>query len=116
MTQLKALLVAALLVSSPVWAEDWRQLSGEEVREALTGRTVDYDGAWQDFRASGATLYNAGEDSWGRWDIRGDQYCSQWPPNSSWACYDVETTPDLSQVRFLGAGADVTVGRFRSAQ
>lgn len=21
--------------------------------------------------------------------MRGDQYCSQWPPNEAWTCYDV---------------------------
>ena len=100
------------LVASPVAAGDWQALDGEGIREALTDRAVVYEGAWQRFYASGRTLYNAGQDSWGTWDVRGEQYCSQWPPNSAWSCYDVDVSADGSAVRFRGFGDDVSVGRF----
>lgn len=75
-------------------------LSGAEIEEALSGRALVYtDGATQDFRASGATLYNAGRDSWGTWSVRGNQYCSQWPPSDGWSCYDVATNG--TQIRFI---------------
>ncbi|MEM7318869.1 MAG: hypothetical protein AAF408_07585 [Pseudomonadota bacterium] len=86
-------------------------LTGDQIRTALEGRKLVYDsGAWQDFRASGRTLYNAGADSWGYWAVRGDQYCSQWPPSDLWACYDIHLLPN--GVRFVGAGNDVTDGRY----
>ena len=44
------------------FADAWRALSGDEIAEALTGHKLVYEnGAWQDFRASGRTLYNARE-------------------------------------------------------
>jgi len=111
-------ILAALVILSATSAaaEEWRLLNGEEIRDALSDRTVDYAAAWQDFRVSGRTLYNAGADSWGSWDVRGDRYCSQWPPNSAWACYDLDINADGSAVRFRGAGDDVTIGRFRGSQ
>ncbi len=105
-----------IIVASPVAAEEWRPMNGDEIREALLAQTVDYTNAWQEFRATGQTLYNAGADSWGTWDVRGNRYCSQWPPNSAWDCYDVDLNADGSAVRFRGTGDDITVGQFRSVE
>ena len=99
-----------LVLATPLAAEDWVALSGAEIETALTGKKLQYAGAWQDFRASGRTLYNAGRDSWGYWAIRDDQYCSQWPPQALWDCYDVAAKGD--QIRFIGAHNDVTDGVF----
>ena len=101
------------LVAGPAFADEWVVLDGPGVAAALTDRTVTYEAAWQTFNASGKTLYNAGTDSWGTWAVRGDRYCSQWPPNSAWACFDVDLSADGSAVRFRGQGADVTIGVFR---
>ena len=87
-------------------AGEWVPMSGAEIAEALTGRTLQYARAWQDFRASGRTLYNAGEDSWGYWQVRDDQYCSMWPPSDLWACYDMAHRGD--EIRFIGTGNDIT--------
>ncbi len=88
---------------------DWVPLTGPEIAEALTGRTLDYENARQDFRASGKTLYTFGErDSWGNWRVQGDQYCSQWPPQDLWACYGLERQGDA--LRFVGEGDDLTEG------
>ncbi|WP_299739308.1 hypothetical protein [uncultured Roseobacter sp.] len=101
-------LMATALVLCPVWvaAEDWVPMSGEEIRAALTDRKLQYANAWQDFRVSGRTLYNAGADSWGYWRVEGDQYCSQWPPSDLWACYGMARSGD--QLRFVGQGDDIT--------
>ena len=90
-------------------AVEWEMLEGDALRAALEGRKLVYtSGAWQEFRASGKTLYNAGEDSWGNWRVQGDQYCSQWPPSDLWACYDVQRGDDL--IRFIGPSGDFTDG------
>jgi hypothetical protein len=97
------------LISLPLAAlaqDGWTALSGEAIRAALTDRTLQYSNAWQDFRASGRTLYNAGSDSWGYWRIEGDQYCSQWPPSDLWACYVLEQKGE--RLRFVGQGDDIT--------
>ena len=107
------LFAAMVIVAAPAAAEEWRTLSGAEISDALSGKIVDYDTAWQEFRATGLTLYNAGADSWGTWDVRGELYCSQWPPNSNWTCYEVDLDAGGSAVWFRGAGDDVTIGRFR---
>ena len=63
-------------------------------------------------RASGRTLYNTGRDSWGYWQVRGDQYCSMWPPSDLWACYDMARRGDV--LRFFGAAGDSTDGTLRA--
>ena len=108
---MKHVVLAAVLLPSLCTAEEWRGLAGDEIRAALEGRRVVYEsGAWQEFRTSGRTLYNAGRDSWGYWQVRGDTYCSMWPPSDLWACYRVEGTQD--GIRFIGASGDVTEGRY----
>jgi len=106
-----ALLALLIWPGSGIAAEGWTRLSGDEIRQALTGRTLQYDSAWQDFRASGKTLYNAGADSWGNWQVQDDQYCSQWPPNDLWACYAMERNGDA--LRFVGTGDDITEAYYK---
>lgn len=103
-------LIAALLIASPAFAADWTAMSGAEIAEVLTDSKWDYGGAWQDFRASGRTLYNAGEDSWGYWEVRGDKYCSNWPPAGGWACYAMEMK-NRDMIRFVGESGDITEGQ-----
>lgn len=105
--------IALFLVCVPglLWAEEWRSLDEAGIRAALSGQVLDYETAWQDFRASGKTLYNAGEDSWGNWRVQNDQYCSQWPPRDLWDCYDVAQSG--ARIRFTGAYEDVTIGVLR---
>ena len=105
-----------LFLAMPAAAEDWTQLNGGEIRDALADAILDYEDAWQVFHASGRTLYNAGGDSLGKWDVSGDQYCSQWPPNTAWTCYDVDLNAGGDQVRFRGRGDNVTVGTYRNAE
>ncbi|WP_299149513.1 hypothetical protein [uncultured Tateyamaria sp.] len=99
-------LIALIALPFPA-AADWTVLSGEEIRTALTGRTLEYKNARQDFRASGKTLYvTNGRDSWGNWRIEDDQYCSQWPPSDLWACYAMDRQGDV--LRFVGERDDIT--------
>ncbi len=92
------LVVSALLVSIvPCLAED-KKLTGAEITTVLTDTTVfQYRSAsrpWrQYFSADGATPYfgSDGPASQGRWQVRGDRYCSLWPPSNAWSCYNVTT-------------------------
>ena len=94
-----------------VAAVQWDLPEGDALRDALAGQTVRYtSGAVQEFRPSGKTLYNAGQDSWGNWRIEGDQYCSQWPPSDLWACYDIWIADDL--IRFIDANGEFVDGFF----
>ena len=68
-------------------------LSGNEIRLWLTDSTAiskDPDAPWaQYFAADGDTPYwvPGNAVSRGQWSVRGDQYCSRWPPNMDWDCY-----------------------------
>lgn len=101
-----------MVLAGDLYAQDWRRLKDVEIDAALSARVIDYDGAWQEFLASGRTLYNAGQDSWGYWETREGQYCSQWPPAGGWACYDV--LQNGSAIRFVGQSGEITVGTLRS--
>ncbi|KEJ90120.1 hypothetical protein [Sulfitobacter donghicola] len=104
-------LYLALTASAALAQEDhWHSMSGAQISETLTDQRVQYETAWQEFRASGKTLYNAGRDSWGYWAVRGDQYCSLWPPQDIWACYDMEGK--AGHIRFIGPLGEITEGAF----
>ncbi|MEM9975021.1 MAG: hypothetical protein AAF771_12650 [Pseudomonadota bacterium] len=113
---MKHLLAAlAALAVSPAGAEDWPLLNGTEITEALTGAHLVSDpdvDAEQRFFASGRTEYVFGNPRWGWWEVRGDEYCSLWPPSDEWECYAVSRAPDGDAVRFIGAEGDVTEGAF----
>jgi len=89
----------------------WAPMSGAQIKEALTGRALQYASAHQDFRASGRTRYVAGRESWGYWRVEGDAYCSQWPPSDLWACYSMARRGDA--LRFIGASGDTTDATYR---
>ncbi|MEM7441442.1 MAG: hypothetical protein AAF393_17770 [Pseudomonadota bacterium] len=101
------------LLASPVAAEDWVKITDEAgVLAALDDKALQYETAKQFFYRSGKTLYDAGRPSWGNWRPQGAQYCSEWPPNGGWACYDLYLSPDGTQVRFIGQGGDVSDGSY----
>jgi hypothetical protein len=105
-------LLLCLLLATPVLAEDWRMLDDAGITSALSARVLQYqDGSTQNFFTDGRTLYEAGAgESWGKWWVEGGRYCSTWPPSDVPACYTVEAQG--LEVRFAGAGGEVTVGRY----
>lgn len=105
---MKRLLAVFLCLPCMLSAEGWRVMTGEEIAVALTDRNLIYDNATQSFYESGRTLYNAGQDSWGYWAVRGDQYCSQWPPADGWDCYDMAESGGM--LRFIGPDGATTEG------
>lgn len=107
---MKRLLTALLLAPLALWAEDWPVMTGDQITAALTDRDLVYENATQRFYASGRTLYNAGQDSWGYWAVRGDQYCSQWPPADGWDCYGMAQSGDV--LRFIGVDGSFTDGSY----
>ena len=104
-----------MLCGLGLWAgaaqADWQDMTGPQITEALSGHSLRYENATQEFHASGRTLYNAGADSWGYWRIEGDRYCSQWPPADGWACYAMARDSETGALRFQGASGDMTIGR-----
>ena len=88
----------------------WVPMSGAEIAEALTERTLKYKTATQTFYASGRTLYDTGHPSWGYWRVEGDRYCSMWPPSDLWACYAMDRQG--ARLRFVGERDDLTEAEY----
>ena len=103
-------LLGLLALAGPATAESWVAMSGEDILAALTDREAVYDGAKQHFYASGRTLYDAGTPSWGYWQVRGDKYCSQWPPADDWDCYLMDSAKN-GMIRFTSEFGGTTEGK-----
>jgi hypothetical protein len=94
-----ALLAVLALMSVPAAQAEERPLTGDEIRDMLTDKEIiGTSGSGretrQSFSRTGRTGYNDGHLSWGYWDVRDDQYCSQWPPQQNWVCYDMAVWQD----------------------
>lgn len=88
-------------------------MTGDDIESALDERILVYDGnITQRFYASGKTLYDNGRPSWGNWAVRGDQYCSEWPPADGWTCYAMERRASDGSLRFLSETGSVTEGAY----
>ena len=99
------LLIVMFLTTSYAFAEDWKQLNSEEITTALTDKEIVYKNqrnSSQTFYANGETGFVDGRPSLGNWRVENNQYCSQWPPSTTWACYDVYLHINGTIVRFLG--------------
>ena len=110
--------LALLLLASPVAAEEWKALTGDQIKTALTARVLGYpDGKTQNFHADGGTLYDGGGSSQsGQWRVEGDRYCSVWPPSDRWSCYGVEAEAGGLDIRFVSEGGSATTGRYIDLQ
>ena len=95
-----------LALAIPAAHADLNRMDGAGIAAALDGKTIsgERDGkAWvQTFDAAGVTVQTAAGDaaSEGRWRVREDRFCSQWPPAPAWVCYDM----------FRDGNVDVFVG------
>jgi len=103
------IVMIAAFCASPVLAQDWQPMSGDQIGDMLTEQVLVYEDATQKFYASGRTLYEASEPSWGSWAVRGNQYCSLWPPSDTWDCYDMTRAGDA--VQFVDTYGNVSEGR-----
>lgn len=103
--------LSAFALCGPCHAE---LLNGSAIEKLLDDTTVySIAGAadvWrQSFSKSGQTAYvDAGSNkTYGQWMIRGDKYCSVWPPSDRWVCYGVEggqTTDGKPMVVWISGG------------
>lgn len=105
--RLTVLAVATAVIPLAASADETK-MTGAEVTAALTDNTAIYEGGVikQFFAKSGATPYWDGSRlTHGSWRVTGDQYCSVWPPNNVWACYDMFRASDGGVV-WVGSGGD----------
>jgi len=88
------MLASSLLALAPAAQAEDQPMTGDQIRATLTDKWMrSTDGepsSMQLFLANGVTHYaQSGTTSKGRWEVRGDQYCSTWPPSTAWDCYDM---------------------------
>ncbi|GHA40578.1 hypothetical protein GCM10008927_00990 [Amylibacter ulvae] len=99
--------------ANPALAEGWHLLDGKQIKSALTSRTISYGTEQQDFKATGKTLYQTKTDGhWGRWRVRANKYCSQWPPAKAWTCYKIHASTDGRKLRFEDKAGKILEGRY----
>ena len=103
---MKKILLASLLMICSAQASETK-LSGSDMQTILYDKILYAKDAEQIFQKSGVTFYSAGgNQSQGNWKIEGEKYCSQWPPNQAWACYDV--MQDGNKITFISKDGDRT--------
>ncbi|MCF6443390.1 hypothetical protein [Nereida sp. MMG025] len=111
---MRHLALIAAFVCGPALAHvggHWQTFTGDEIKYMLNDRQLTYTtGGAQVFYSSGRTLFNAGQESWGTWEVRGDQYCSQWPPGDQWDCYTIQGDFESGGVRFIAPDGSYTEG------
>lgn len=111
----KIILFSSLFVLATAAHASERLLTGAEITQALSDHAYRHADITkkveQIFHAPGDTFYSEdGAQSQGRWEVRGDKYCSQWPPAKVWSCYSVST--DGAVLTFISAhGARFPVTR-----
>lgn len=103
---MKKILLASLFTICTAQAAEIK-LSGAEMQATLYDKILYGKDIEQIFQKSGATFYSAGGgQSQGNWKIDGEKYCSQWPPNEAWACYDM--TQDGNKITFISKDGNRT--------
>jgi hypothetical protein len=102
MKQMLLMLCVIALMTAQSHADE-KKLNGPEITAALTDTVLSAKtDTTQIFQKSGVTFFSDnGSQSQGFWKVDGDKYCSQWPPNTAWPCYDV--LQDGSKITFVSA-------------
>ncbi|MEP6565716.1 MAG: hypothetical protein ABJB10_11305 [Mesorhizobium sp.] len=101
--------LAILFATTPAFcaSADEVTMKGADILASLKGAHVEGPDWTQSFDDGGGTLYVKGSNqSQGRWDVRGDQYCSLWPPSDVWACYAMtidSSDPATEKVTWISA-------------
>ncbi len=90
------------------------KMTGAAIEAMLNDSTAWYlplgpASARQYFNKNGETPYLDADrqKTYGQWLMRGDKYCSVWPPSDHYSCYDVEksASPDgMPTIIFVSGG------------
>ena len=112
MRHFAGLIACSLTICTHAFAGE--KMTGAEIEATLNDSTAWYlpfgaAGARQYFNKNGETPYiDATEKkTYGQWLVRGDKYCSLWPPADHYSCYAVEkaVSADGTQtITFISGG------------
>jgi len=96
----------------PAMAQE-KELSGEELTKLLPKIIATGKNSRQTFTKTGATTYwDNSRETFGRWRVQNNHYCSQWPPSDAWACYRVLTDSSQKSLVWVGMSGTRTVNQF----
>ncbi|MGB0844751.1 MAG: hypothetical protein ACPGVN_08430 [Alphaproteobacteria bacterium] len=96
--------------------EPWLKLNHDQIQRVMVDTEVAYKGesrVTQTFHGDGTTTYISGRPSLGKWQVRGNKYCSVWPPSESWSCFEIFQDQSKSWIRFVGERNDVWDGEIQ---
>jgi hypothetical protein len=104
------LFVAAALIASVAWADQFRHLTASEIRAQVVGKRITDDGHWsQIFERSGRLVVNdLGHPSTGSWSVKNDKLCILRPAVLD-ACYEIWLSGNEVQLRVPGSNDAMTV-------
>ena len=116
-----AFLAATVSASAGEEAAKEKRADADRIYELLAGAKAvgeDFEQTFGDPRGheSAPTSYwQANQGSFGRWKVVEDQYCSQWPPNDSWSCYDVLWSAEdgATRIIWVASGGERYVARLK---
>lgn len=85
-----------------LFAEE-RRLTDAEIEALLPTIIATNAASRQTFETTGHTTYVSGKTTYGTWEARGQQYCSNWGGTGpgSWACYKVFLDEDRGDAPML---------------
>ena len=96
-----------------------KELSGEEITDLLPTIIATGKNSRQTFTKIGATTYwdngrkiLGARETFGRWRVQNNLYCSQWPPSDAWACYRVVTDSSKKSLVWIGMSGNRTMNQF----
>jgi hypothetical protein len=89
---------SALIIFLSISSVSAEMLDGKTIEPLLNDTTVyglplAPDSWRQSFAKNGETIYidASGAKTIGEWLVRGDKYCSTWPPSDRLSCYEMES-------------------------
>lgn len=105
-----ALLVATVIVSISIEgeataAENFKKLSGEQIRARIVGMQVTDEFHWRDVYERDGTLrsYSMGRERIGKWSVQKDELCVDLPEPDA-GCFEVWTAGKRIELRPTGLG------------
>lgn len=109
-----ALVMAVAAGTATAQTDEWKRLTGDDVRSAVVSRTLVYgDGSTEEYRADGTlAITQAGPPALGAWMVSRDALCVRFPPAVQWTCYVLERQDGGIDLRFRGPNGTVSIGRY----
>ncbi len=109
------LMIMVLLLSFPLNAAE-RELNGDGITELLPNIIASGNNTRQSSTKTGATKYvDNGRNTFGRWRVQNNLYCSQWPPSEVWVCYrvviDDDTGKPPNKIVWIGNSGNRTINK-----